>query len=266
VGEQRMKREYSESDMNNKIIRKKVVLGASIGNCVHVAGVVHFLGLAEKEGYESHFLGPAVTVEKLFYEIDNIKPDIVGISYRLTPANVVPLLDKINDKIGNGKYKELIWAFAGTLPVARYAKKYKFIKFVSDGNDDLSDSIYFLRFLETKSAKKIENENDDNLINRLNESYPYPLLRHHFGLPSVDETIKGIAQISRAKVLDIISIGPDQNAQQFFFNQQKMKKEFNGAGGVPLRSRKEFLLMKEASKCGNFPLMRCYSGTEDVFD
>ena len=47
-------------------ILKKKILGASIGNCVHVAGVVHFLSLAEQEGYDTLFLGPAVTTEKLF--------------------------------------------------------------------------------------------------------------------------------------------------------------------------------------------------------
>ena len=35
--------------MNNNSTDKKL-LGASIGNCVHVAGVVHFLDLATNEG------------------------------------------------------------------------------------------------------------------------------------------------------------------------------------------------------------------------
>ena len=40
--------------------------------------------------------------------------------------------------------------------------------------------------------------------------------RHHFGLPSMEETIEGIKEIAEAKVLDIISLGPDQNAQEVF--------------------------------------------------
>ena len=52
--------------------QKKKALGASIGNCVHVAGVYHFLQLAEKEGYDCIFMGPAVSVDRLFEEIIKI--------------------------------------------------------------------------------------------------------------------------------------------------------------------------------------------------
>lgn len=50
-----------------------------------------------------------------------------------------------------------------------------------------------------------------------------------------------------------------------FFNQKKMQKQFDGAGGVPIRMLDDLQELKEASLCGNYPLMRCYSGTEDVF-
>ena len=42
----------------------KKALGASIGNCVHVAGCIHFLNMAADEGYEVEFLGPATSVDK----------------------------------------------------------------------------------------------------------------------------------------------------------------------------------------------------------
>lgn len=67
----------------------KLIIGAAIGNCVHVAGVIHFLELAKKEGYDVKFLGPAVSVESLFQNIELYKPDSVAIGYRLTPANVI---------------------------------------------------------------------------------------------------------------------------------------------------------------------------------
>ena len=47
---------------------------------------------------------------------------------------------------------------------------------------------------------------------------PFPLLRHHFGLPTLAATTKGIAQIAEAHVLDIISLGIDQDAQENFFH------------------------------------------------
>ena len=104
-------------------MNKKIILGASIGNCVHVAGVYHFLQLAEKEGYETVFLGPAITIERLFFEIERIRPNIIGISYRLTPENVIALLDDINERATSLDYTPE-WVFGGTKPVAEYAKKY----------------------------------------------------------------------------------------------------------------------------------------------
>lgn len=242
-------------------MKRKVCLGASIGNCVHVAGVAHFLAIAEEEGYETIFLGPAVALQNLFEAIDKYKPDIVGISYRLTPENVIPLLDAVEENRKKLNYSPK-WVFGGTKPVADIAKKYKFFSFISDGYDDINDSIRFLRGGSSLTeVKKFGN----TLEKRLEESYPYPLLRHHFGLPSLTETESGIRKISEAKVLDVISLGTDQNAQQFLFHKENMKAEYNGAGGVPIRSKEDLLRLKRASECGNFPLMRCYSGTEDVF-
>ena len=74
---------------------KKFILGATIGNCVHVAGVLHFLALAEEEGYSAFFLGPCIPIEELFNKIIQLKPDVVAVGYRLTPENVVPLLKEI---------------------------------------------------------------------------------------------------------------------------------------------------------------------------
>lgn len=239
----------------------KIILGASIGNCVHVAGVSHFLNLAENEGYQTVFLGPAVSVDRLFDNIKKYKPYIVSIGYRLTPQNVIPLLEEIIVNKGKLDY-EPIWTFGGTKPVAEIAKKYNIFSFVSDGTDDVLDSIRYLRGDDKFNHSEIYA---DNIIDRINQNYPYPVLRHHFGLPSFDETLEGVKIIADSKILDVISIGPDQNAQQFFFDQTAMLKEFDGAGGVPLRTLDEFRQLKKKSQCGNYPLLRCYSGTEDVF-
>lgn len=239
----------------------KKILGASIGNCVHVAGVYHFLQLAENEGYDCTFMGPAVSIERLFQAINQIRPDIVGISYRLTPQNVIPLLDEVKERASKLDYSP-IWDFGGTKPVADIARTYGMFSFISDGYDDINDSI---RFLRGESTEGNAESYGSNLIDRLNKTYPYPLIRHHFGLPTMDATANGIKEIAEAKVLDVISLGPDQNAQQYMFNQPQMKKEFDGAGGVPLRSAEDFVRLKQVSMCGNYPLMRCYSGTADVF-
>ena len=39
----------------------KTVIAGALGECVHVAGVSKFLRLAEKAGWDTIFLGPAVS-------------------------------------------------------------------------------------------------------------------------------------------------------------------------------------------------------------
>lgn len=244
-----------------KCMEKKYILGASIGNCVHVAGVLHFLDIAEKEGYRTKFIGPATSIDQLFDCIYEEHPQIVAVGYRLTPQNVIPLLDEIVKRKERIPF-ETEWIFGGTKPVADIAASYGFFTFISDGYDDINDSIRFLRGIPQEDSVEKYGK---SLIERIEASYPYPILRHHFGRPSLEETILGVKKIAEAKVLDVISLGPDQNAQQFFFRPEEMKEEFSGAGGVPLRSYDDLVRLKEASRTGNFPLMRCYSGTEDVF-
>nr|WP_312578589.1 cobalamin B12-binding domain-containing protein [Sedimentibacter sp.] len=242
-------------------MRKKIVLGASIGNCVHVAGIIHFLQIAEKEGYETIFLGPAVPIKEIFSKIKGIEPDLVALSYRLTANNFENLIRDIIDMAKTADCKNIKWCFGGTSPVSQVAMKYDFFDYISDGFDDVDDSIAFLKNIDRTQNDKIYGQ---TITDRIKEKYPYPVLRHHFGLPSYKETLDGIKTISKSKVLDVISIGPDQNTQQFFFKQEKMDKNLDGAGGVPLRTREEFAALKEAAQFGNKPLLRCYSGTDDV--
>ena len=69
---------------------EKIVLGASLGNCVHVGGVAHFLQLAEREGYTPIYLGPAIPVDDLLREIELHHPAMVAVGYRLTPTMPAP--------------------------------------------------------------------------------------------------------------------------------------------------------------------------------
>lgn len=89
------------------------------------------------------------------------------------------------------------------------------------------------------------------------------MLRHHFGLPSLEETIAGVARLAEAGVLDVVSLGPDQNAQESFFRPEEMDPAQDGAGGVPIRREEDLAAIYRASR-RNFPLLRCYSGTRDL--
>ena len=62
-----------------------VIVAGALGNCVHVAGVAAFLNIAEQLGYKTIFLGAAVPIDKFVDAIETYEPEIVGVSYRLTP-------------------------------------------------------------------------------------------------------------------------------------------------------------------------------------
>ena len=47
----------------------KKILGAAVGGCVHVAGILSFLSSANKIGFQTKFLGTAVSAENLLKEI-----------------------------------------------------------------------------------------------------------------------------------------------------------------------------------------------------
>ena len=241
---------------------KGIVIGASLGNCVHVAGAAHFLSLAEDEGYEALFLGPAVSVDAVLDNVEKHKPVMATLGYRLTPENGVTIVRELIEKSVRLTHKP-IWIFGGTAPVAKKIRELGFFDVIFDGTDDIDDSITFLRTGQLPEKGGAELFAAD-LTGRLAQKNPYPLLRHHFGLPSYDETLEGVEEIARSRVLDIISLGIDQNTQQYFFHPEDRKPDMDGAGGVPVYDADGFARLKEASQCGNFPLMRCYSGTADV--
>jgi len=240
----------------------KKFLGAAIGNCVHIGGVVNFLRLAEEEGNKTEFLGAAVSIEKLIDAVLKSNPDVVSVGFRLTPESVIPLLNSLQNEIQSRGLDTITWIFGGTKPVADIARNYSFFSKIFDGTEDLDDVI---QYIKGKNLKEIQTSYPQNLIDRISSKYPYPVLRHHFGLPSLEKTFEGIKRIADSKVLDIISIGPDQNAQENFFTPEKMNHDLDGAGGVPLRSKEDFTRLYECSRRGNYPLLRCYSGTAEVF-
>ncbi|MGB9678683.1 MAG: cobalamin B12-binding domain-containing protein [Thermoanaerobacteraceae bacterium] len=242
-------------------MNKRVIVAAAIGNCVHVAGIYNFLRLAENEGYKTVFLGPAVSIEEYINEVKKYKPEIAAVSYRLTPSALENILKELKTKISENNLTNIKWVFGGNEPTAKIAKKSGIFHAIFDGTSGDDFTIGFLR----GGVYNIKKEYyPDTLIKRIDQKYPYPIIRHHFGLSSLDKTVEGIKKIADSKVLDVISIAPDQNAQEHFFDK-KYDKSLDGAGGVPLRGKEDFVKLYEASRRGNFPLLRCYSGTNDIF-
>lgn len=145
--------------------------------------------------------------------------------------------------------------------MAMEAERFGLFSKIFDGTEDLDDVIGYFRGKRKTAGQEVYPE---HIVDRIESKTPYPVLRHHFGLPSLEATIDGVGRIAEAGILDVISIGPDQNTQQFFFRQENMNAALDGAGGVPLRSPQDLARLYQATRRGNHPLLRCYSGTEDV--
>ena len=128
--------------------------------------------------------------------------------------------------------------------------KRQFFDTVYDGSEDLDDCIAFLRGGQRDCTQQMSA---GTLVERIAQKYPYPLLRHHFGLPSFADTVMGIEQLAQSRVLDVISLGIDQNTQQYFFHPERRDPAMDGAGGVPVADEKQFELLKRASMTGNWP-------------
>ncbi|MFX0152567.1 MAG: methionine synthase, partial [Candidatus Hodarchaeota archaeon] len=239
----------------------KNILCATLGSCVHVAGIFNFMQLADQQGYITTFLRPPNTIDEILHQIEKIHPDLIALSYRLTPEAAVELVKELREKL-TPDLREKKWIFGGTTPVCEAIKPLGLFDHYFTGETTDFDVLGYLR--KFKQLIKEEEVFPNNLIERIEFSKPFPLLRAHFGVPSVDKTLKGIEEIARAKVIDIISIGPDQNFQENFFCPEEMKTQEQGAGGVPIRSEEDLVNFYKASRHGNYPLLRCYSGTRHL--
>ena len=239
----------------------KTVVAAALGECVHVAGIMNFLRLAETAGWKTIFLGPAVNMEEIILAAKRENADLVGISYRLTPETGEQLLGQFAEAADELHSAGVRFAFGGTPPVAERAKNLGFFERVFDGSETPDETLAFLKGNQYINSGEVDYP--QTLIKRIQWKAPFPILRHHFGLPTIQATLEGIKNISKTGVLDVISLGTDQDAQENFFHPERQNSRQKGAGGVPVRSANDFCELFTASRFGNYPLMRTYSGTDD---
>jgi methylmalonyl-CoA mutase cobalamin-binding subunit len=242
----------------------KTVVAGALGECVHVAGVLNFLHLAEAAGWRTVFLGPAVSVADMVQAARREQADLVGVSYRLTPETGERLLGEFAEEADELHAAGVRFAFGGTPPVAERARAFGFFERIFDGGEPAEE---VLAYLKGQSLTKLtEAEFPQTTAERIVWKSPFPLIRHHFGLPTMEATREGIARIAEARVLDVISLGIDQDAQANFFHPERQDRRRWGAGGAPVRSAQDYRDLYEASRRGNYPLLRTYSGTDDFIE
>jgi hypothetical protein len=239
----------------------KTVVAAALGECVHVAGVANFLRLAEAAGWKTVFLGPAVSIAEVLRQARLHQASLVGVSYRLTPETGERLLAEFAEAADELRSQGVRFAFGGTPPVAQRARKIGFFEQVYDGSEPPEAVLAYLKGQPPSATGR--QRYPQTTVERIRWKSPYPLLRHHFGLPDLEATHRGVEQIAEAQALDVISLGIDQDAQENFFHPERQDPRRRGAGGVPVRNPVDYRALYAASRCGNYPLLRTYSGTDD---
>jgi hypothetical protein len=244
----------------------KILVAGALGECVHVAGISRFLNLAEQAGWKTVFLGPAVSPGRMLEAVEGAVTEadgdevLVGVSYRLTPETGERLLGQFAEQASEMHEQGIRFVFGGTPPVVVRARKLDFFERAFDGTEPVEE---VLSFLKGQVHTASESDYPQATVDRIRWKAPYPILRHHFGLPTMDATLAGIQKIAKARVLDVISLGIDQDAQENFFHPERQDPRRTGAGGVPVRSVDDYRALYDASRTGNFPLLRTYSGTDD---
>jgi methylmalonyl-CoA mutase cobalamin-binding subunit len=241
--------------------KEKAVVAGALGECVHVAGVVSFLRLARSAGWRTVFLGPAVSVQAFLEAARREKADLVGVSYRLTPETGERLLAEFAEEADELRDAGVRFIFGGTPPVVERARTIGFFERCFDGSAPAEAVLAYLKGHD--QAESTRETFPQTTVERIRWKAPFPMTRHHFGLPTVRATEKGIARIAEAQVLDVISLGIDQDAQANFFHPERQNPRRRGAGGVPVRTPEDYRRLYQASRRGNFPLLRTYSGTDD---
>lgn len=236
----------------------RLVVGAALGECVHTAGVLNFLAAARRAGFSTEFLGPAVSVEAVV-EAATRHPYLLALSYRLSPEAATRLFAQLRTALADTGLQGQRLVFGGTPVVAEVAARCGLFEAVFGASEGPSAEDFFAG----GSARTAQPEWAQTLVERCRQSAPRPIIRHHFGLPDLEATVEGIGRIAAAGVVDVISLGPDQNFQEHFFHPERMDPAQDGAGGVPVRSADDLRHLYAATQQGNRPLMRCYSGTND---
>ena len=239
----------------------KTVVAGALGECVHVAGVTRFLRLAEAAGWRTIFLGPATPIYQFLEIAQQEEAELVGVSYRLTPENGERLLGEFAEAAAELHAAGVRFAFGGTPPIARRAENLHFFERIFDGTEPDEDVLAYLKGGQSGAAAPEDYPRD--IVERIRWKTPFPILRHHFGLPEMESTLAGVRQIADARLLDVISLGVDQDAQENFFHPERQDPRRRGAGGVPVRSEADLRALYSATRRGNYPLIRIYSGTDD---
>ena len=135
-------------------IKSNTILAACLGQCIHVNGVHNFLQLAEQWGYQTEFLSPPVPLSQFIDLIERNQPEIVAVSYRLTPAIGQEVLSKFIEMVKQRKLDQRRF-FLGCLPeLAAYARTTEFFDAIFIGGESIEEVLPALRITVSNDKKE----------------------------------------------------------------------------------------------------------------
>src|SRR3990172_2347492 len=158
---------------------------------------------------------------------------------------------------------------------AEYKKRPEFQGFF----ELIADDFISMEELEQFAFKKLSAREQskirwsDSLIERIQQVREHenrPIIRAHIGVAAetVEPTIQAIEKLSDAAAFEIVSLAPDQTSQEllakFIRGEEDPSKYLAGQGGTPIRTIEDLKRLKVASQRGNFPMMRIYTGTDEL--
>ncbi len=158
---------------------------------------------------------------------------------------------------------------------AEYKNRPEFQGFFELIADDFVSMEELERFALKKSLarEQIKLEWSDILVERIQqvrERENRPIIRAHIGIAAetIEPTVAAIEKLSEAAAFEIVSLAPDQTSQEllakFIRGEEDPKRYLAGQGGAPIRTVEDLKRLKAASRRGNFPMSRIYTGTDEL--
>ena len=148
-----------------------------------------------------------------------------------------------------------------------------FFELIVDDYVTMEELEYFAQKKVRVAKEKIKWS--DELLERIKQVRQLenrPILRAHIGAAAetIEPTVEGTRKLSESGALEVVSLAPDQTCQAFLAKfvrgEEDPEKYRKGEGGAPIRGKEDLRKLKDATQCGNYPMIRIYSGTDELVE
>jgi uncharacterized protein (TIGR01319 family) len=158
---------------------------------------------------------------------------------------------------------------------AEYKKRPEFAGFFELIADDFitMEELQQFAFKKSTTQELTKIAWSDSLVERIQQVREHenrPIIRAHIGIAAetIEPTVEAIEILADAAAFEIVSLAPDQTSQEllakFIRGEEDPSRYLAGQGGAPIRTIEDLKRLKAASQRGNFPMMRIYTGTDEL--